>query len=66
MELNLLAKFVLLPALLASTALSDCYTSGNAWSDIGDDHAITKVFQTLCAHMAGDFPIGYTVSSGAV
>ncbi|KAH8769126.1 hypothetical protein F5883DRAFT_643791 [Diaporthe sp. PMI_573] len=65
MELNLLAKLVVLLALLTSTALADCYTSGNARCDIGDDHAIAKVFKTLCAPMAGDFPIDYTIESCA-
>ena len=65
MELNLFAKLVVLLALLTGTAFADCYTSGNTWCDIGDDHAIAKVFKTLCAHMAGDFPIDYTVSLGA-
>lgn len=63
MELNLLAKLVLLLALFIGTALTDCYPSGNAWSEIGDDNAIMDAFKDLCSHMAGNYQIGSSVSA---
>lgn len=55
MYLNLFAKLAVLLALLTSTGLTDtgCYTTGNTWSDLGDDEEISVAFKILCGHMAG-------------
>lgn len=65
MCLNLFARLIVLLVLLISTGLTDtgCFTSGNTWSDIGDDEDIKGAFKTLCGGMAGNYTINETVCS---